>query len=148
MALWGLSPIFRGWKGIKDYINIHFGVELIFLITLLQKDSRKLAENKNNIHFLKKCKLNEIIPNFIKLPKNFDQIKTKNSKYIIKKFELNYLSEIIKSKCKSQKELEKSIKITKEKLSILPLFIYIINLNQIYNERLRAEIHQYQRTTN
>lgn len=75
-----MNILFRGWKGLKDYINIHFGVEIIFLITLLQKDSRKLANNKNDIHFLKKCKEHEVIPSFIKLPKKYDQIKFKKIK--------------------------------------------------------------------
>lgn len=53
---------FSGWKELRIYILIHFGVEYVSYILKLQKASRHLAQHKTDRHYLKKCKEHGIIP--------------------------------------------------------------------------------------
>lgn len=112
----------RGWKGFKHYIKIHFGVEFMLAIIRLQKYSRKLAHIKNNIYFLKKCKIHEILPTFVRIPKSYNKIQSRKSRQLIQKLEFDLLNESIKCQYKNGKDTEFSMNKCNHTCSFGPKF--------------------------
>ena len=97
----------RGWKNLKSYINFNFGIEIIIFVSRLQSESRTVAHLKNDITFLRRCKKNGIVPEFLKT--KHLTIVTKKTILESKKLERIQLAEAINENYRKLIRLEKSI---------------------------------------